>query len=430
MTSLNLSKFLFVLRWSVLSIFTRNPKQHFQIIRLPLIHKIKGNPLTLRLVLRIIFPLKSSQYVNLMFAYFSGSNNDLKVLLKAVPSRDTDIRTLKIGRQLDLKIQNLKSSLEKTRLIAENFDLANSLYAHLELLSELPLEYYIVEKFGFVNIGLVIHTNKEKPLFLTKIKRFHNHPIDQSVEHHFYINLRSCGEQLKQFIPEFISMTTEGEFGFFTMNYVHGRKPQMEDIKAVYDFNRALFNIKYDTIKNHLRKSVQPFVLSPTKVLAPLSKKQNKQTIKGLLSIASGKMPDKEFQKEKLLIEKLVVKYNIHRKINIKEDLVLQHGDLSGHNCKINQEGTLMVYDWDSYTLGLPGRDLLGFIMSYTIDFNIIDQELFSFLKEEHISNYDVITCYLTLQYLNSLVRQPEGVRIEENWDLAIGYLRNSPLNG
>jgi hypothetical protein len=130
------------------------------------------------------------------------------------------------------------------------------------------------------------------------------------------------------------------------------------------------------------------------------------------------------------LLHKLFIKKRMLNQIDIRRDFVFQQGDFIPSNSKIDDEGILMVYDWESYRVDVPGTDLLKFICKFTHDFNFIHEHVFAFLQGEKINNYDVITCYLTLQYLNSLVNQPEGVRIEENWDLAIDYLRNSPLNG
>jgi hypothetical protein len=283
---------------------------------------------------------------------------------------------------------------------------------------------------GRNNYGVVIHTIDNSPALITKIKRFHNHPITQSIEEYFYATIRNSSEDLKKYTVELITTNRDKEFGFFTFIYTHGRKPQIQDLDRILEFERVLQDIKLDFINKNVDKGVRKYILSPNKVLTPISKKQNTKTVQNIISHSTKSIPNEKLSLGISILNKLINKTQIHKKLNIKKDLVLQHRDFGVHNSKINQHGKLLVFDWESYTLGIPGTDILNFIMSYTISFKFVESQLFSFLRKEKISNYNVVTCYLTLQYLNRLVNQPEGVRIEENWDLAIDYLRNSPLNG
>jgi hypothetical protein len=90
-----------------------------------------------------------------------------------------------------------------------------------------------------------------------------------------------------------------------------------------------------------------------------------------------------------------------------------------------------MVYDWEGYGLNIPGIDLLKFILFFTHDFNYIKEHVFKFLCNEEINNYNAITSYLVYKYLEILtdpqdyaIWPAENQRIEENWNLAIEYLK------
>jgi len=416
----SLQKTSFYIRWFSLVLSTRSPKQQMIAVKLPLLLWLKKYPFALKFLLKMIFPFKSKDYINLMFAMIYASYDEIEILLEKVPAKDSDVRTLKIGRKQDFRHSRLDASIEKASLIAENFNLSKSLYEPLALISNLDLKHQLVSNRGMANIGLVIHTQKDIPVYFTKIKNHANQPIEQSIEKHFYTDIRENSVALKKFTPKLISLNVEKNFAFLTMEYVNGRRPQIGDIKMLLEFNKTLLKINFDYIENNLNKGVQPYILSPKRIFTPISKNQNKELINNIFKSARQRISNVGLEETQLKIEKIILKNNLHKKINIKKDLILQHHDFGGHNSKITQDGTLVVFDWDWYSLAIPGIDFMKFIMHFTIDFNVISEKLFSFLKEENISNFDVITCYLTLQYLNRLVQQPNGVRIQENWDLDI----------
>ena len=407
----------------------KNPIENVPMMRSIAANTLVRFPKLLKVALRIIYRNKSVSYQKVRFHGMTGivNNDDLMLAISNIPVNEIDLNILYIKKKIANSDKNEIIEHHVMRNIAANYDI-NRFYNSLKLPSMNNLQHTFQSNFGGGNVGLVLHSSKENPIFFTKIIRYHNQPISQSVEQYFYTDLRSSIEELKQFTPELISMYTEGEFGFLTMSYIQGRTPTIEDIEAVFDFQSVLFHINHDSIKKHLSKKIYTYVFNPKIVLTPLSYRQHKHTIKKNLLIAENKMPHKDLQKDRLLLDKLVLKFKFLNKINIYEDLVLQHHQLVPLNCKINQRGILVVYDWASYSLALPGIDLLCFIMSFTFDFNVIHEKCFSFLKKENISNYYVVTFYLTLMYLSGLLQQPEGVRIEEDWDLAIEYLKKSPL--
>jgi hypothetical protein len=138
---------------------------------------------------------------------------------------------------------------------------------------------------------------------------------------------------------------------------------------------------------------------------------------------------------DKKVLNQVFIRNRALDNIDIKRDFVFQQGDFGPHNSKINYEKRLMVYDWEGFGLSIPGSDLLSFILFFTHDFNYIKEHVFTFLSDEGISNYNAITCYLVYLYLENLTDPQgfalwpaEGQRIEENWNLAIDYLKKSPL--
>jgi hypothetical protein len=428
MTKSKHQKLLFKLRWLLL-ISKRNPEQHLKSIKLLLMQWLKNYPAILYYSLRLLYPLKSTHYSRLMVAYINNhSSDDIETLIKHIPSKDNDARTFKIRKILYKGTSNLNQSKLNINKITDFIDLETQVYQPLREITNLKLEHYLTDLGGANNYGMILHTHNEAILYITKIKRIHNHPSNFSIEKSFYTNIVESSEQLKQHVPKLISMSTDGQFGFFTMSYIHGREPQIEDLISVLEFEVVLIGIDLDFIRRTLNNKVEPYILSPAKVLAPLSKKRNLQILHRIVDYADDKAPNEKLKISSLL-EKIIIIKQLHKRINIKNDLVLQHRDFGWPNIRIDQFGKLIVIDWDVFSLGIPGSDTLGFIMRHRIDFEFIEKNLFHFLKKENISNFHVITCYLTIHYLDRLVQQPEGINIEENWNLAFDYLEKSPLN-
>jgi thiamine kinase-like enzyme len=232
----------------------------------------------------------------------------------------------------------------------------------------------------------------------------------------FYKELLPRAELLSENTPNCVSIQPDKNIAFLTMEYIHGRKPQIDDIDAIKKFQRKCIKISYKKMP-YLRVFNIKGVSYYTSLF--LIHSHNKPQ----------RLPMEKLVEDIKLLHKLFIKRRVLKQINIKRDFVFQHGDFGPNNSKIDDEGKLMVYDWETYGLNIPGSDLLSFILVFTHDFNYIKEHVFTFLSDEGKGNYNAITCLLTLQYLNRLVSQPEGVRIQENWDHAIDYLKRSPLN-
>lgn len=283
---------------------------------------------------------------------------------------------------------------------------------------------------GANQYGMITKIEESKIIEITKTKRFRARSSNRSIEVYFYKFSQQLNSEIKKYLPKYLNYVAEKKIGHLSLDFVHGRAPQLVDIELVLDFQKTLIKTKFkDLIHNPNFKEITPYIFYQMR-LVPFS---SKQEITSLITnyqtrIHSYNHSDFDVDSIKLL-KKIYLTPFINNLLNLREDLVLQHLDFGSHNSRVDEEGKLKVFDWESFSITLPGLDILGFILGFTFDFNYVEHYLIKFLEESHIIAFDVVSAYLVLLYLDRLINQPEGVRIQENWNLAMDYLRKSPLN-
>ncbi len=362
---------------------------------------------------------KTKLYKSISIEYENENNAKVSILLDQLPKSEFDEYMFRIGKNTHLRLNN---HVKAQKYLDDYFDfiginVEDVLYQNINQISGLELGHQFVIKSGTNNIGTIVHSTNGYQKYLTKVCSFTSGSSRLSQELLFYKELLPRAELLSKNTPNCVLIQPNKNIAFLTMEYIHGRKPQIDDIDAIKEFQQKCIRIGYKEMPYLRVYNVKGNSFLPSLFLIHSHYKPQR-------------LPMKKLIEDIKLLHKLFIKRRVLNQINIKRDFVLQQGDFEPHNIKIDDEGKLMVYDWEGYGLNIPGSDLLTFILVFTHDFNYIKEHVFTFLSDEGIGNYNAITCYLTLQYLNSLVNQPEGVRIEENWNLALDYLRNSPLNG
>jgi hypothetical protein len=350
--------------------------------------------------------------------------------LTLVPEKEKDLNYLKANRILQKKNRDLEGFTDTSKKMLSLFDLENNLYSELDSILKKKLNHNIIlEDTGWSHFGLITHSDKGVIKYFTKIKKLNNKEALDSIEYKFYSELRTSNWQLKDFTPSLVHMSTEGRYLMLTTEFVHGRKPQLEDLSIIKKAYSVIHKLKYKELRSSLEYTTFLYVLSQEGIFNLFSNKYYQAILTDIDKKSRIAINKYELENDLTYLYSIFYKNKLDKSINFKKDLVLQHRDFGSHNCKIDSAGNIKIYDWETYSLGLPGTDLLKFILSFTFNFDYIKRELFDFLREDNIPNFKNVTSLLTLHYLHRLVQQPEVVRIEEDWDLAIEYLKKSPLN-
>ena len=409
--------FLFGLRW-IPNPFSIGLKPSLIVLRKRFISKLIssfGVRITRSYFLnRLRYFNKPKDYAKLIT--YEKNKDHLNVIntYKLIPKKTIDNELLKHVRNSYLALNKKKDSLKIQNIIIEGYK---------NTLINLKTKHMSTLESGAVQIGTMLEYKENSPVNIVKAKDFQHHPIDNSLEHHFYLTFYNSN--LKTFIPIYRSFTKIKGTGFLKLEYIHGRKPILSDISQIQKFQRELFKKTYSSLINS--KSMKPvlyFIMDKSNMLPYSSKRKINNVLSKIANHSSFKKSDIE-----AILNHVYLTPHIFLLIDLKEDLVLQHADFGNGNIIINSKGVLKVYDWDTYKLGLPGSDILAFILQFTLDFNYVQAHLFDFLKKEKISNYHVVISYLVLKYLDVLTNQQEGIRTQENLHKAMDYLRKSPLN-
>jgi hypothetical protein len=358
-------------------------------------------------------------------------------LIDQLPKQEFDEQLFLVAKNTHLLSNN---KIEAQRYLDELFifmgiNIEKFLFSKIENTAGLKLTHQLIIRFGMSNVGLIDHLHNGTIKYITKINRFPKHPSNKSLEVHFYKGTLPHYPSLSEHTATFISYENIKDLGLLTLEYVHGRKPQIEDIETIKDFQRKIMKINYQEFRKLTPNNMRFYFLNFKSFL--ISK--NRKTLKNSISTWSTSMlryfNSQKIVEDKKVLHQVFIRNGTLDNIDIKRDFVFQQGDFEPHNSKINYEGRFIVYDWDNYGLNVPGSDLLRFILLFTHDFNYIKEHVFTFLSDEGISNYNAITCYLVYKYLEILT-DPRGYsfwpsenqRIEENWNLAIEYLKKSPF--
>jgi thiamine kinase-like enzyme len=241
-------------------------------------------------------------------------------------------------------------------------------------------------------------------VYITKIKS----SLANQKEQFFYQTLLKSLGPLQQHIPKLNALHRLNGSSLLTLEYVHGRPAQLDDLDKLLEIQEKFYKIS-STIKQ-----LQSILIIPG--------------YNGIPNYLSFKSFTKLSKEDRSVIHKLLFKLKIVSTLNETNDFVFQHMDFGANNIKISDTNEIYVYDWDSYLLALPGHDLLTFLREFTIDFSLIKENVFEFLKKQNISNYDVVTALLTIHYLNQISSLPNGVAIENHLIAAMDFLKNSPL--
>ena len=401
-------------------------KNWWHSVQLKIINKLgkKINPFN-KFFIFIRFFFKSRNYRK---AFYSFYNNRFSQAIDYVLKIDKSKRDLTLKKILTKSLRQLGRSSEAIHAQGEINGQQLIILKERQNVENSSVQQAITK--GTAQYGIITTIEESKISKITKTKRFRARPSNRSVEVYFYRFSQQLNPEIKKYLPKYLDYDAEKKVGHLTLDFVNGRAPQLADIELILDFQKTLMETKFkDLIHNSNFKEITPYIFYRMRLL-PFS---SKQEITSLITnyqtrIHSYNHSDFDVDSIKLL-KKIYLTPFINNLLNLREDLVLQHLDFGSHNSRIDEEGKLKVFDWDSYSVSLPGLDILGFILGFTFDFNYVEHYLIKFLEEIHIIAFDVVSAYLVLLYLDRLINQPEGVRIQENWNLAIDYLRKSPLN-
>jgi thiamine kinase-like enzyme len=234
--------------------------------------------------------------------------------------------------------------------------------------------------------------------------------------------------EIASFVPSLVHQYFNQEHLVLSLEYIHGRKAQFSDLEKIKKISPNFHNLKYLQLKSSMTRKVFYFMIKNSRTTEKLSIKYTSDLISEIELRAEKKFPSQNIKQDILLLKSLFLKKNILMKLNIKRDLVLQHRELNPSHLRIDFNKDLKIIDWELYGLDFPGSDILNFILSFTIDFELIKTEVFDYLKSQNISNVELICNHLTLRYIGILLNNVEGTRIQENWSHAIDYLKKSPL--
>ncbi len=394
-------------------------------------------PFLLARIPNLPYLFKSKLYISIIKEYANRNFSRVITLLDQLPKQEFDEQIFLIAKNTHLLSNN---KIEAQRYLDELFifmgiNIEIFLFSKIENTTELKLNHQFIIRYGMTNVGLIEHLHNESIKYITKIKRFSQHPSNKSLEVHLYKGVSPYYPSLSEHISTFISYENVKDLGLLTLEYVHGRKPQIEDIEPIKDFQREIMKINYQEFRKLTPNNMRFYFLDFKSFL--ISK--NRKTLKNSISVWSTSMlryfDSQKIVEDKKVLHQVFIRNRALNSIDIKRDFVFQHRDFGPHNSKINYLGKLMVYDWEGFGLNIPGTDLLKFILFFTHDFNYIKEHVFTSLSEEGIHNHSAITCCLVHQYLEFLTNPrgfaywpAEGQRIQENWNLAIDYLKKSPF--
>ena len=406
---------------------TLNTKENFLFYRLKTYYMIRKRPFLLKIAINTLYFTKSTYYKRLIISYRLGRWEDVRGILTLVPEKEKDLNYLKANRIIQKKDRNLEGFTYTSEKMLSLFDLENNLYSELDSILKKKLNHNIIlEDTGWSHFGLITHSDKGVIKYFTKLKKLNNKEALDSIEYKFYSEFRTSNWQLKDFTPSLVHMSTEGRYLMLTTEFVHGRKPRLEDLSIIKKAYSVIHKLKYKELRSSLEYTTFLYVLSQEGIFNLFSNKYYQAILTDIDKKSRIAINKYELENDLTYLYSIFYKNKLDKSINFKKDLVLQHRDFGSHNCKIDSSGNIKIYDWEIYSLGLPGTDLLVFILSFTFNFDYIKRELFDFLREDNISNFKNVTSLLTLHYLHRLVQQPKVVRIEEDWDLAIEYLKKS----
>jgi len=407
-----------------------NSKENFLYYRLKIYYVIRKRPFLLKTAINILYFTKSTNYKRLIFAYRLGRWEDVRRLLASVPEKEKNLNYLKAKRIIQKEDLNYEGFIDTSKKMLSLFDLKTNLYDELDSILQKKLNHKIIlVDSGGSHFGMITHSDKGVLIYHTKIKKLTNKKVINSIEYRFYTEIRTNNQQLKDYTASYVQKSAVGRYMMLTTEFIHGRKPQLDDLIIIEKAYSAIHKIKYQELYSSLEFKPLLYVLSQEEIFNVFSKKYIHAILIDIGERSRITIDKYELENDLLYLYSLFYKNKLYTRINFKEDLVLQHRDFGPHNCKIGNDENIKIYDWETYSLDLPGSDLLKFILFFTFNFDFIERKLFGFLEESSISNYQNITNFLTLRYLHRLVHQPEGVRIQENWDHAIDYLKRSPLN-
>ena len=384
--------------------------------------------------LRYLF--KSKLYTSIIKEYSNKNFSNVISLLDRIPKQEFDEQIFIIAKNTHL-LSNNKN--EAQRYLDEFFvfmgmDIKKFFFSKIEHTTRLKLTHQFIKLEGEINVGLIAHLHNESIKYITKIKRESRRPSNKDLEVHLYKGILPHYPSLSDHVTTFISMEHTENFDLLTFEYVHGRKVQIDDIETIKDFQRKIMKINYQGLSKLTPNNMRYYFLNFKSFLVSVKKKTLKNSISRWSTSMSRYFDCQKIGEDKKVLHQLFIRNKVLDNIDIKRDFVLQHGDFAPGNSKINYEGRLIVFDWDDdYGLTVPGSDLLRFILFFTQDFSYIKEQIFTFLSDEGISNYNAITSYLVYQYLEILTDPQgyalwpaEGQRIEENWNLAIDYLKKA----
>ena len=344
--------------------------------------------------------------------------------IESIPEKHRDLKLLnmlaKSQQYLGLHQDSLQTKEELLLKYTDNLSTSDSV----------DLEFYKVLKPGSSQLDIQVGTKDSIVQSITKTVSFNIRSSDRGVESHFYQYVFNASTSLSQYVPELINYFASKSTGQLTIEHINGRKPQLKDLDQILSFQKELFSIRYKTIRaNKYLKNVAPYITT-SKFMMPHNGYFDLQL--ALTNLSKKLSEDQSVQdavSDLNFLKRILTNPWIENFIDLREELVVQHLDFGSHNMMIDQNNILKVYDWETYNLSIPGIDILRFIFAFTIDFELVKTTLYAFLYTFNFKSYHAITAYLTYLYLEHLANQTEGVRIQENWNLAIDYLRKSPLN-
>lgn len=413
--------FLFGLRWqpNPLKIDFKTTliilRQHFTV---SLISSFGMRITKIYILNRIRYFNKSKKYAELNFYANNKDHNNVIKIFNQFSMEELDTQLITLVSKSYSHLNQGEKALELQKTILDNYS---------NRLPETKINFVNVLKKGAEQSGTLLELEDGSPINLIKAKNFQYHPVNNSIEHHFYLTFSNSS--LEAYIPTYRSFTKIKNMGFLKLEYIHGRSPILADINQILKFQKELIKIKYSTLLSS--KSIKPvlnFILSKSNGLPYSSKRKMSRSLSKISNYLNFKKMNEKNEYD-IILEQVYLKPYIFQLINLKEDLALQHRDFGSGNIIVNFKGVPIVYDWNSYKLGLPGNDVLQFILGFTYDFDYIQTHLFDFLEKEKINNFHVVSSYLVLIYLNHLMNQPEGIRTQENLHKAMEYLTMSPLN-
>ena len=367
----------------------------------------------------------SSKFRTAFYYFHNGNHVEVIPLLLSIPEEKRNIKEWNMLARSYQRTGNLEES-KKIRESVVSINIKNSINEQ----SSHSSSSFQVLKYGGRHLHMEVNSEEGKITTITKTVSFHLRPSHRSIEAYFYQHISRMNPKLYDYIPAFHNYSPYNRVGQLTIEYVHGRKPQLHDLNQAFTFQRELYKIRHlQLISSKKIKPIYPYITN-TRFIMELTK--GALFTSRLKSIESRLISYHNIPNVKNDLAMINSAFNnpwIGEFIDLREDLVLQHKDFKAGNMFINENGNLIVLDWETCNLSVPGSDLLYFILSFTLDYTLIQGDLFQFIKDFNFKGYQAITAYLTYLYLEHLANQPEGVRIQENWNLAIEYLKKSPLN-